>query len=155
MFRIADNLRGQVNTLCDGRMSGCYRLFVTHEKDELRNSINRLLGTDCEGILYIGASSHLPNRMSQLKTAISARYGVGRYTNYWAHVAGAKFTQPVRSLFPFEHLRVEIFPCNPNTPGQPAAHFVEEATLMRAYILQYGEAPPLNGWRWKREMEAA
>jgi hypothetical protein len=97
-----------------------------------RVPVNRFLGTDNEGVLYIGKATSFLDRVLDLKKSLSPSY------NSNAHICGRRYKSlpNIAKHFPFETLHVDLIPSD--TPE------VLEAQLLDSYRNIYGEVPPLN-----------
>jgi hypothetical protein len=150
MYQISDvKLWESVNARCGSNLSGCYELFVGDAQSN-RLPIQRLLGVDHSGLLYIGASKAIPNRIADLKKGIWAAYGRGKYKNPWSHGLGMKLPEAFKVQFPFESIQLAIYPCELTEGSGTRVHYEEEARRLNEYTAQFGELPPLNGWRGHR-----
>lgn len=139
--------------------AGVYRLHKLDTYDRPL-PIPRLLDVDPEGILYLGTSFHVPNRVIFMRRAMAAAYKALApevyahhiYVDAGAHQTGKKLTRIGRrfpDLIPFGELGVTVIPYVTEKPmgqGEPDyGHFVQEEDLLRAYEAIYGERPALNG----------
>lgn len=97
-----------------------------------RVPVNRFLGTDDEGVLYIGKATSFLSRVIDLKKSISPAH------NGSAHICGRRYKSlpKIAEHFPFEMLQIELIPSD--TPE------VLEGLLLDTYRHRYGEVPPLN-----------
>jgi hypothetical protein len=114
---------------------GIYRVhcFADHSYASVL-PVQRVLGIDTEGVLYIGKADIFASRVAHLKKSILPTYrGSG-------HICGRRYRNALYSSlaprFPAHHLCVSF---QPDASPQKA----EEAAL-RAYVQQFGELPPLN-----------
>ena len=130
MYRLADD-QFWYNIERDHHYNGgVYKLFCMHGVE--KKPINRLLGTDDNGILYIGQTQCFLNRVIDLKTSISREY------ENQNHDAGNRYNanSKIAEMFPYDELYVELFVNN------------DPVTLERKeineYINKFGELPPLN-----------
>lgn len=108
---------------------GVYKIIAA--RDNKRVPINRFLGIDPDGILYIGMGKK-HNRIINLKKSISPTYkGKG-------HSCGRKYKQnPNISIqFPYEILYIELV--------STENHQQLERELLEEYQKKFGEVPPLN-----------
>ncbi|MBI4945509.1 MAG: hypothetical protein HY840_03805 [Bacteroidetes bacterium] len=109
---------------------GVYKMIAV--RNEQRVPINRFLGTDNEGVLYIGKATSYVDRVIELKKSIAADYkGTG-------HICGRRYKSnpKIAKQFPYEHLFVELI--QTDKPEE------KEKELLEAYFITYGEVPPLN-----------
>lgn len=109
---------------------GVYKIIAV--TDGRRVPINRFLGTDNEGVLYIGKATSFLDRVLDLKKSLAPNYK-GK-----AHICGRRYKSLPKIVehFPFETLHVDLIPSD--TPE------VLEAQLLDNYRQVYGEVPPLN-----------
>ena len=117
-------------------IEGRQGIYFLHSLDEhgKPKPTNRLLGTDMEGVLYIGTTKGrtLSERLADFrKTVLPGYKGSG-------HIAGRKYNKlPVlQKAFPYNTLAFSFRICvNP-----PA----EEDKEIESYKQRFGEKPPLN-----------
>ena len=112
---------------------GVYKIYSI--KNNKPCKISRLAKVDNSGLLYIGSSKNLKDRLSILR-----RVTIGESDGYKsdAHTFGVKYNaiKKIRELFPLETLFIEV---------KCTDIFKEtESELLREYITQYAELPPLN-----------
>lgn len=109
---------------------GVYKIIAV--RNGQRQSINRFLGTDSEGVLYIGKATSFLDRVVDLKKSISPDY------NGSAHICGRRYkSNPnIARQFPFDILFIDLIPTD-NPEELERKLIVEYATI-------YGEVPPLN-----------
>lgn len=109
---------------------GVYKLFCMHGVE--KKPINRLLGTDKDGILYIGQTQCFLSRVIDLKKSITPGYESQN------HDAGNRYkaNPKIAEMFPYDELYVELL----------ATNYPEkcEKKEINAYINRFGELPPLN-----------
>jgi hypothetical protein len=132
-----------------GPVVGIYRLQVL-AKDRLSFvPLKRIVSTDPQGILYIGASRSLPDRIGNLRRALDAAYEVGNYKNADAHPCGTKLKRndKLRSMFSFDDLCVTIpvYDERNDNFDRVNGHYNLEWCHLRKYSMDYGDFPPLNG----------
>ncbi len=109
---------------------GLYKIVAV--RDGVRVPINRFLGTDEEGVLYIGKATSYLDRVINLKKSISPNY------KGTSHICGRRYkSNPNIALkFPYDLLHIElIFSEDPEKL---------EKLFLNAYFKKYGEVPPLN-----------
>jgi hypothetical protein len=108
---------------------GVYKIIAVRNGERI--PINRFLGTDKDGVLYIGMGKSY-TRISDLKKSISPHYGGS------SHICGRRYkSNPNIALqFPYEVLFIE--PIYADDPRE------EEEKLIEAYRDRFGEVPPLN-----------
>lgn len=96
-------------------------------------SINRALGTDSEGILYIGKGILTDLARPRIGTLVNSLNNTATY-----HEAGVRYHQipQYKEKFPLEglKLKVELFVDARN----------EEKNRLKNYLEEFGEYPPLN-----------
>lgn len=132
IFRFADDdfwyqIRDKV-----GIKGGAYLLFSRTDSEKQPQPVNRLLGVDTKGFLYIGKADSYLDRVIELKKSLSPDHKSS------GHECGARWKKHkgIRSKFPYETLHISLFPSeNP---------FHEEKRLLEEYLESYGELPPLN-----------
>jgi len=109
---------------------GVYKLFCMYGVE--KKPINRLLGTDKDGILYIGQTQCFLSRVIDLKKSISPGYESQN------HDAGNRYkaNPKIAEMFPYDELYVELF-----QNGTPEEFEKEQ---INTYINTFGELPPLN-----------
>lgn len=112
---------------------GIYFLHSLDEKGQPRPT-QRLLGTDEEGVLYIGTTRGrtLSERLADFrKTVLPGYKGTG-------HIAGRKYKQlpNLMEKFPYDTLAFSIRVCE--DPPK------EESLAIKEYKNRFGEKPPLN-----------
>lgn len=111
---------------------GIYKIFSLDENDVAR-PLSRVLGKDPLGILYIGKSENLKDRVRMLWRVLQPNYRASSHTfgtNY-------KSLQVIRDAFPYDTLAIE-YEENPEAK-------IYEKSLIESYRQLYGEVPPLNG----------
>ena len=119
----------------------------------------RLLGGDVHGILYIGTSSGVANRLGNLRKSVSAaystldpvRYGKLPYTDPGTHQTGRKIVRIGRRFVDFFDYGKLCLTLQRHVPpadavgGKDYGYFALEDGLLRKYEQTYGERPALNG----------
>ena len=116
-----------------GDKGGVYKLHcLDEENDSTFIPINRILGVDQEGVLYIGKASLIRNRIGDLMKSLSPTH------KSFNHPAGIRYAsnKKLQESFPFDRLCVTVLPSE--TPNDSEVH------EMRKYFEEYGEVPPLN-----------
>ncbi|NBW27613.1 MAG: hypothetical protein EBR38_03460 [Flavobacteriaceae bacterium] len=111
--------------------SGIYKIYSIDERDKPKH-LQRLLGIDQEGILYIGKSENLKDRVRMLWRVLQPNY------NATAHTFGLNYKSllSIQTEFPLETLAIE-FEENDNAK-------IFEKEILENYRQLYGEVPPLN-----------
>lgn len=109
---------------------GVYKIIAV--RDGHRVPINRFLGTDNDGVLYIGKATSFINRVIELKRSIASDY------NGTTHICGRRYkSNPnIAKLFPYNILHIELI--ETDSPEKLERQFLNE------YSNVYGEVPPLN-----------
>jgi len=109
---------------------GVYKIIAI--RNGLRQPINRFLGIDKNGVLYIGKATSFIDRVIDLKKSISPDY------NGKAHICGRRYkSNPnIAKLFPYNILFRGLIPSN--TPE------LLERKIIAEYSGKFGEVPPLN-----------
>ena len=132
-----------------GPFPGIYRLHIRADTGAF-DALPRLLGTDMNGVLYIGTSLRVPERIGSLRKSLHAAYKKGVYKATAAHQCGKKIVQCKKFVerFPFEKLCLTVQPCS--QPDQEmvqkeSGHTKLEWRLLTEYFSEFGEFPPLNG----------
>ena len=94
--------------------------------------LNRVLGTDEEGLLYIGKSENLRERLRMLWRVLNPKLKAT------AHTFGTKYNnnKKLREAFPLKSLYVSY-----RTTSEPKTL---EFELLDKYFSKYGEVPPFN-----------
>lgn len=116
------------DTLNFNTNTGVYTIFWIIDSTPV--CINRLLGADKEGILYIGKSIDLKNRLENIKSSIKNKNN--------KHHFGIKYNKEgfIPSKIKMEDLYISF--CEYDNPK-----CVEEKQLTE-YFKIYGELPPFN-----------
>lgn len=113
--------------------NGVYTLHVINSNNTPM-PLSRLLGTDHNGILYIGSapSRTLQERLADFRKTVLPRYKTS------SHDAAAHYTDnsEINSIFPIDMLAFSIQESNDAD--------TLETRLIKEYRNQYGEIPPLN-----------
>lgn len=111
---------------------GIYKIYSLDIND-IPRPLPRVLGTDVDGILYIGKSDNLKDRVRMLWRVLQHDYRATGHTfgmNY-------KSLQVIQDAFPFDTLAIEY-----EEHPQPKQY---EKNIIETYRQLYGEVPPLNG----------
>lgn len=106
--------------------------FIYGYKNKLPIKISRVLGIDNDGILYIGKSENLRERLRMLWRVLNPKLKAT------AHTFGTKynFNIRLREAFPLKSLYVSY--------AISTEPHILESELLDKYFLQYGEVPPFN-----------
>lgn len=129
-LKISDNeLWNNINKDFSNR-GGVYKIIAVRNGQQ--QPVNRFLGTDNNGILYIGKATSFIDRVIDLKKSISPDY------NGTAHICGRRYkaNPNIAKQFPFDILFVELI--QSETPEEL------ERKLLTEYSTTFGEVPPLN-----------
>jgi hypothetical protein len=115
--------------------AGVYRLIASDIKGH-PISISRVCGEDRSGTLYIGMAESLEVRVNELRKTLRPEMWKGG-----RHGAGLllRRTDKMRSRFPNEHLST--------TWALADDPWDVEAELIKSYVREFGEGPPLNRQR--------
>lgn len=110
---------------------GVYWIYSLDDND-IPCPINRILDTDYNGVLYIGESGNLRERLRMLWRVLNPDYGAT------AHPFGMNYNSlpELRLRFPLHTLAIE-WEVNAN-------HKDYETQLISDYRQHFGEVPPLN-----------
>lgn len=113
-----------------GTKGGVYKVISV--KYGKRVPINRLLGADTAGVLYIGKADSFLKRVIDLRKALSPVHKSS------AHGFGYRYkhTNSLNTAFPFENLFVELI--ETQDPRDL------EYKWLKKYLDTFGEVPPLN-----------
>lgn len=127
--------------------TGIYKIYCKNDDMKSNIPIRRLLKEDTEGILYIGASDYLPNRIEGLVDAIKeAQKTSPSKSRLSKHVCGKKFVnKELQRKFPFEKLHITITGSDKN--AHIDSHYILETEELAKYESAFGEPPPLNEGR--------
>lgn len=109
---------------------GIYFIYVYNNKLPIK--VSRVLGIDNDGVLYIGKSENLRERLRMLWRVINPKLKAT------AHTFGTKYNnnKKLREAFPFKSLYVSYtITTEPKTL---------ESELIDKYFLKFGEVPPFN-----------
>lgn len=114
-----------------GNSGGVYVVRATTEHG-VWDSINRVLGTDHTGTLYIGKADAFVSRVVHLKKCVHEDYRTGGhpFTHRYDHHG------TLRERFPSKRLVVELY-------GDPEPLRAEKE-MLTSYFLGFGEEPPFN-----------
>lgn len=109
---------------------GVYKIISV--QNGKRTQINRFLGSDPDGVLYIGKATSFIDRVINLKKSISPEFGGS------SHICGRRYkaNPNIAQQFPFCNLYLEL--TQSDTPEEL------ERELLKNYCKLFGEVPPLN-----------
>jgi hypothetical protein len=107
-------------------------IYFIHSTSKNGNQIPRLLKPDVTGLLYVGHSNNLRERLRMLWRTIQKKYKSD------AHPFGKKYKHNflVKSKFPIFSLTITFEVCG-NSKSK-------ESIFIKKYIREYGEVPPFN-----------
>lgn len=126
---LSDDLWDFINEHFQER-GGVYKLFA--KKDGKIIPVSRILKQDIHGVLYIGKGISLLDRVINLKKGIKNK-SRGHICGRRYHLESRKY---FRKAFPKELLWVELI--------EVEIAEKEEREILKSYILEFGESPPLN-----------
>lgn len=108
--------------------SGIYILFLERENNPV--TINRFLGNDDNGVLYVGKCDNFLDRVINLKKSI--------LQNGSSHICGRRLKKIKQhnKILNLNELKVKII--QDINPKEKETKFLEE------YFQKFGEIPPLN-----------
>lgn len=109
---------------------GIYKILCIQNKKPIK--INRVLGIDNQGILYIGKSDNLKERLRMIWRVLNPNLKAN------AHTFGTKYNgnYKLRKVFPLKTLFVSY-----KTTTAPKTL---ETKLINQYFAKFGEVPPFN-----------
>lgn len=109
---------------------GIYKLF--RKKDGKVQPIQRFLGEDINGTLYIGKATSYLDRVINLKKNLDPKYISS------PHICGRRYKKNIRirEAFPYSDLFVQL-------EGSDDPVNLEKKLLLD-YVEKFGEVPPLN-----------
>lgn len=130
----SDDLWHQIKDMY-GSKGGVYKLHCYSDIDQLQiMTTNRLLGTDEDGVLYIGKAISFLDRVINLKKSISPEYKGS------SHICGNRYKNDtyknLRAKFTYSNLCVSFI--ESDNPEKDEKKEIEE------YCKKFGEPPPLN-----------
>ena len=106
--------------------------FINSYNDNNLAKLNRVLGQDEDGILYIGKSENLRERLRMLWRVLNPKLKAT------AHTFGTKYynNKKLEEAFPLKSLYVSF-----RITTKPK---ILESELLDKYFSKYGEVPPFN-----------
>lgn len=115
-----------------GESGGAYIVRCFEDLEDTVIPIDRLLGVDVSGILYVGAATCFTDRVITLKKSVSSGH------NDTNHEFGVRYKEScsIQQRFRAERLVVTLVESE-----NPIA---EEAGILERYLQRYGELPPFN-----------
>lgn len=127
--------------------TGCYKLCCLTDDFKSFIPIERLLKQDIDGVLYIGTSEYLPNRIEELKVSITEAITCEPLqSRLYKHTCGKKYrNKGVQQKFPVDKLCIQIFAADKEANAD--AHYILENQEIFRYESVFGEPPPLNEGR--------
>ncbi len=129
---IEDKLYDLINTDFKDE-GGVYTLQCRYSQDsDSLRPIDRILKTDNEGILYIGETKALIERLTVLKKSVKPDYET------LAHTVGNYYfiNEKIRIKYPIDLLVLKV-----ESSDNPIE---KEKELLEIYTMDYGELPPFN-----------
>lgn len=155
-YMITDNKLWEKVNEDFGPNPGIYRVHILNANGSFER-INRMLDNDNEGIIYIGTSAKLSDRISTLKKSICAAYwqfNPNLYSNIsyrdpYCHQVGKKLIQ-IPDFFNKYHLEnicltLDLYKANSNNENVvDYGYYLLEEKLLNDYRLRFGERPFLN-----------
>jgi hypothetical protein len=120
-----------------GVVGGVYKLhcFTSDDHQDVI-PVNRVLGTDNEGVLYIGKADCFLDRVIELKKTILPESEYKTDTHICGRRYWTKIHKNFRIKFPVKRLCVSLV--KSDTPEKSEKEELEE------YCMKFGEIPPLN-----------
>lgn len=111
---------------------GVYWIYSLDDND-VPVPINRILGIDQSGVLYIGESENLKERLRMLWRVLNPEYLAT------AHTFGVNYNAmpEIQARFPLHTIAIQY--------EVTAHHDAYETQLIEEYRQQFGEVPPMNG----------
>lgn len=109
---------------------GIYKVIVVNDAKPV--IINRFLGNDSSGLIYLGKANSFLDRVIGLKKTISENF------KSKSHIGGRRYNSNINiaKKFPFTNLYLELIEAqNP---------IIMERELLKKYFDEFGEVPPLN-----------
>jgi hypothetical protein len=122
--------------------AGIYFLRCLRSEDPKAGyrSVQRFLGVDSSGILYIGSGNPACNRVATLRKALCTAAGQQGYAAPACHGVGKRYAhREAQHRYPFEYLCVTIR----EVAAGEERYEVEQRTL-NDYEGKFGEVPPFN-----------
>ncbi|MCB9278091.1 MAG: hypothetical protein H6562_04215 [Lewinellaceae bacterium] len=136
-----DQLRQELKVFASSQVFNSFLYLLFTEQNGRRVPVCRVAGEDPEGILYIGQTTKLVDRLSLLCRSFQSRAPSGKR---WQHGADEIYWQcvAVRDKYARENMWVEVTPCDDSKAAEHEA--------IRNYYMKFGEVPPFNGAIVKR-----
>jgi hypothetical protein len=106
----------------------------------------RLLGTDLSGLLYIGKSKDLRQRLNNLRLACDLNQDIAPEKRGEKHIFAKGLFQLIEGIPNFLNNHPRLNPANfyIEVHYENQTGFTSEEELIRSYMLTYGEVPPFN-----------
>ena len=110
--------------------AGIYLIHACSNKVPVK--LNRVIGVDGKGLLYIGKSKNIRARLRMLWRVLNPKLKAT------AHTFGTKYNsnKKLRESFPFSSLFISY-----RTTNEPK---ILESKLLDNYFTKFGEVPPFN-----------
>ena len=114
---------------------GIYKLIAIDDKGAPR-IINRFLGVDNDGILYIGKTENIRKRLTNMRRAFLPKYTSTKHiaVRRYQEITGIKDSHPITNLV----VCIEVV-----SDKMKSAKGLE-SELFKNYEAVFGERPPLN-----------
>jgi hypothetical protein len=133
-----------------GERPGIYKLRVLQKDGNGYVSLSRLLGSDPEGLLYIGMSEKVITRFGGLRAGVWSAYNFTdqrghTFVNEGTHDLRRKMTEKFIQKFKDQPIEVEVlgFLSDDEVPPEFSIK-AHEGQLIRDYTETFGEPPPFN-----------
>lgn len=127
--------------------TGAYKLQCLSEDGKNFIPVERVAKADQSGVLYIGSSDYIPNRINGLRNSIlEATADEPLYSRLLQHTCGKKYANKIiQARFSIENLCIRIIPSNKEENAD--SHYILENAELRKYESEFGEPPPMNEGR--------
>lgn len=129
-YQVVDNRLWDLINAEFGESGGVYIIVGIKNGEPI--PVNRLLGKDLHGILYIGKARSFLDRVITLRKSVSPKY------KGTSHEFGVRYKKHnrIQELYLRDSLYLELI-----STGEPDN---EERKLLNKYYQAFGELPPLN-----------
>ena len=118
---------------------GIYRIYAP------KFDCSRLLGVDRSGLLYVGKSKNLRQRLKNLRTACELNRQVTPDKRGEIHVFGKALFNLIESTDNFLEMHPHLKPNGLYIQFEYTDDYSKKETeLLREYLLKFGEVPPFN-----------
>ncbi|MCB9312495.1 MAG: hypothetical protein H6568_06985 [Lewinellaceae bacterium] len=129
-YQIIDDRLWDIANAEFGESGGVYIIIGINDGKPI--PVNRLLGVDVQGILYIGKANSFLDRVINLKKSVSPKYK-GTSPEFGVRY---KKHKRIQELYPPDSLYLELI-----STGNSE---IEERKLLDEYYQAFGELPPMN-----------